>query len=259
VRGVASNHSDDNQHRNAGMADSNYNPQINDANGLKAGLVPDDTTTVPDTIDGLFTMELPPVTQTDTTYIDGDIPAPISDDNFEPEKVEQNSEGAESLRGTLDEKGTAFDPSMHLFPAEKTASGKWRRISKTQREQQSTIEVADNSNANVRLQAQKAAALYAGAHGLIYGVEAAPTDKAFYVGLVDSLEQYMLINGTVDIPPSLDLALSMGMFTHNVATKPTNIEHTKSIFTNSWSWIKEKYNSLKKKPKLELKGNEERA
>jgi len=145
----------------------------------------------------------------------------INDDNESGDEYSANE-----YRGLLDEKGAPFDPSLHKSPPEKTAGGKWKRIPKREREQTQESGEIPEANATNRMEAQKAALVYAGLHGAIFPQDCKPSSEHLNM-LTDSIEQYFNENGAIEMPAGLNVALAMGMYSQEIATRPTNFEKLK--------------------------------
>lgn len=221
----------------------------------------DDHTDSQGSTDDFFEMALPPVTQEEGGYID---------DEPEPEEPQQNDNNLredftpaiEEYRGVKDEKGNPFDPALHVFPPEKTAGGKWRRIPKKERDQRlatgQTSEGVDapESNAGNRLDAQKMAALYAGVHSTIYGAENARPNPVYFNDLTDSIEQYFNEHGSIELPASVQLVMSAGLYSHEISTRESNIQKTRNLIGGILGKIKGMFKRKEKKAD-EVKKNAE--
>ncbi|MEG9862954.1 MAG: hypothetical protein V6Z82_06975 [Flavobacteriales bacterium] len=223
----------------------------------------DDHTDSQGTADDFFEMALPPVTQEEGGYID-DEPEPEPEDPSKNDNDlrEDYTPAIEEYRGVKDEKGNPFDPALHVFPPEKTAGGKWRRIPKKERDKRLTtgqtsegIE-APESNASNRLDAQKMAAMYAGLHSSIYGVENARPNPAYFNDLTDSIEQYFNEHGSIELPASVQLIMSAGLYSHEISTRESNIQKTRNLIGGIFGKIKGLFKRKEKKVD-ELKKNAE--
>lgn len=207
--------------------------------------------------DSILTMELPPVSDIDESYESAPEPEPEAETPLVNSTKEETESAADKLRGALDDKGQAYDPAVHSFPAEKTPTGKWKKVSKAKLAEKPAEEIAEQSNAAVRLEAQKAAMLYAGIHQGVFGAEnGKPSNPAYVAMLIDSFERYMLENGVTKMPAGADALLTMGMFSIDVATKPRNAQKVKGWFSGSFKWIKNKFNKKGAVPRETISANE---
>lgn len=221
----------------------------------------------------IFAFDLPPVTETETGYLDDEPEA--SDEeagemSHDRPGIDGESEAGaaaqperitgEEYRGTLDEKGGAFDPALHSSPPEKTPSGRWKRIPKALREAGIKKPGSDDiiePNASARLEAQKMALLYGTLHTIPFGAAGAPI-KEEVLPLVDSIESFFNTHGIVKSPPGIDLALSMFVYSAGVAQRPTTIEKTRLYMATAIAWFKDKFKGKKPKPKTETKTDNEK-
>lgn len=198
-------------------------------------------------------MVLPPVSQT-VEYHD-DEPEPTEGQGQGQVSPEPKRDDPESARGLLDDKGAAFDPSLHVYPPEKTAGGKWRRIPKRQREaQQESGEIAEPNSAN-RMEAQKAASIYASLHAVPFPDDFKPTAESFAM-LTDAIEQYYNENGAIELPADLNLGLVMAQYTAEIAQRESNIEKVKRWGRAAWGFVS---GSKKRKQKDVAKSEAKRA
>lgn len=197
-------------------------------------------------VNDVFTLELPDVTPESTEYLDSAPSATVEADGGDTlgDSVGVVDDAVERVRGTLDDKGVAFDPALHSYPPEKTAGGKWRRIPKAQREGIPEAQQIPPNAAN-RMEAQKMAFLYAGSHTIFFGAKGGAINPDEILPLVDATERYFNENGVIKTPPALDLALSAGVYSLTVSQRPSNVEKTAAFFSKIKGWFK----SLKK-PKL---------
>jgi hypothetical protein len=185
-----------------------------------------------DASDTLFTFDLPPVTAGGGGYIEVETPP----DESAPENIEhvssvQNSggkpwEACEKYRGQLSDAGQVFDPELHQNPPSQTKTGNWRNKSKAQR----TLHGLEGGNGlddtaapttpPNRIEAQKAAQLYAGLHIPILGNAAAPDSIESLLPLIGSIERYYNEKGVKHLPAGLDVLLSMGIYSAQVVNRP---------------------------------------
>ena len=133
----------------------------------------------------------------------------------------------EKSRGIKDEKGKPFDPSMHNFPPEKTASGIWKKLPKSKREKVDpengkTILPAD-TNIKCLRDAEKSARFYDTAHVMLFGAEA-KGDKNQISALTESFEKFYQENGAVEIPAHWELAITCLDHTTEIIKRPTIFE-----------------------------------
>lgn len=140
-------------------------------------------------------------------------------------------------RGMLDEKGKQFDPSIHLEPPELTPTGRWKRIPKAKRESMANNEEQIEANINYRKEAQKSALIYATLHAIPFPGDSKPQPEVFN-GLVDSIERYYMEKCIKESPVEIDLIMSMGIYTQNIVTRPSNWEKTKRFFSGAWGRFK---------------------
>lgn len=206
--------------------------------------------------DDIFAFSLPPVTETDTGYIDESATAsPEAGDSA----GELEPDTGEAYRGMLDDKGVGFDPSIHSAPPEKTPSGRWKRIPKREREQRDGNETTKiEPNAAAAIEAQKMASLYGALHAIPFG-SGAVIEKTEIIILADSIERYFNANGITQTPPGLDVALSAGLYSLGVSQRPSNVEKTTAYMKRAAAWFKVLFQRKKSKPKTETKtdANEE--
>lgn len=184
-------------------------------------------------------MELPPVSE-QVVYHDDDKGEIIDSSDREPDNHnfdELDAEKANDYRGLKDDKGVAFDPSLHSAPPEKTPSGRWKKIPKREREKRTENGEQIECNASNRMEAQKAASIYASLHGIPFPTDCAPNPDNFKM-LTDSIEQYYNENGAVEMSAGLNLLLSCGMYTQEVATRQTNLDKVKGWFKKCSAWAK---------------------
>lgn len=236
-------------------------------NASKPELDHETSTTQSEGNSDFFDMELPPVSEKSDDYI-SDEPEPQDaeegiteygeESTPEGEKLGDTPNGAEALRGTLDDKNGAYDPALHIFPPEKTPAGKWRRIPKKQREKMEQENTAPEPNASTRLEAQKMAGIYAMAHTLVWGIEDTKPDDQHFLMLVDSIEQHFNENGAVEIPSGINVLLSAGMYTKEIADREKNISKTKKMFNSVFNFLKSPFKRKNKKVIKEDKKEEKK-
>lgn len=200
-----------------------------------------------DTSADIFEFELPEVTPTDTDYSDIDGTATPAPGDVSPDATGEGGPGpgddAEKHRGTLDDKGGAFDPALHAIPPEKTPSGRWKRIPKALRDKsKNSDEPKIEPNATSRMEAQKIAILYGTLHTIPFGAGGAITREEI-LPLVDSVERYFNEHGIIQTPPGIDLALSMAVYSMAVAQRSTNLEKVAALFARMKNW----FSSFRKK------------
>lgn len=175
----------------------------------------------------LLAQTLPPVSGEDTGFKDE--PENETPEQSETgESVEYNEiDEAEKYRGTPDDKGKPYDPMIHVFPPEKTATGRWKKIPKSK--------LADKvketePNISYRREAEKMANLYAAIHQIPFGNDGKPTSRDDLLPLVDSWERYMMENGKTEIPAGLDLAITSGLYTFEICQREPNRKKLKDWF-----------------------------
>jgi hypothetical protein len=156
----------------------------------------------------------------------------------------------DKYRGMLDSSGNSYDPERHLYPPEKTRTGRWRKLPRAQLAQKAAEggEAPGETAANIRGEAQKLATLYATAHLIPFGSGGAIKSPEL-VPLIDAYERFMLVHGVIETPPGLDAALTSFTYSATVAQRPGNIERVKNWGGRLWQWIQEKRTGRKRKPK----------
>lgn len=213
------------------------------AEGVADGTATNDTPTTEAA--QLFTQELPPVTEQSNDYIDevAELEATAESDPANNDlSGDDSATGPESARGTLDKKGGAFDPAIHRYPPELTPGGKWRKRPKSEIDSGPTNEKTGEKiegNHRTRLEAQKVAGLYSALHITVFGQDGLATPEQQGM-LVDGFENYFHHNGTVEIPPGLDLALICGTYSTQIAARPKNSEKVKGFFKGVAEWWKKR-------------------
>lgn len=184
-------------------------------------------------------MELPPVSEKIVYHDDdkGEI-IDVGDDAADNHNFDESAEEpTNEYRGLKDDKGIAFDPTLHSAPPEKTPSGRWKKIPKREREKLAGSGVDIEPNATNRMEAQKAASIYASLHGLPFPTDCAPNPDNFKM-LTDSIEQYYNENGAIELSAGLNLLLSCGMYTQEVATRQSNLDKVKNWVKKGSEWFK---------------------
>lgn len=133
----------------------------------------------------------------------------------------------EKSRGILDDKNKPFDPSVHAYPPEKTPSGIWRKLSKSKREkidpENGKTILATQSNLSCTRDAEKSSHFYDTVHVLAFGKDAKGTDEQLKA-LKDSFERFYQENGSLDIPPHWELALTCLDHTTEIIKRPSIFE-----------------------------------
>lgn len=206
----------------------------------------DDNAELEVSADDIFDFTLPPVTETDTGYIDGEASASALD---EGQDEALTAPDPDKYRGMLDDKCGEFDPSLHVAPPEKTPSGRWKRIPKRERKKRDgNADEKIEPNAEAKQEAQKMALIYGALHSIPYGAGGA-IEKTEIVVLADSIERYFNANGITQTPPSLDVILSAGLYSLGVSQRPSNIEKTKAYFARLKKWFVFMFEKRKAKTK----------
>lgn len=186
---------------------------------------------------GLFEVELPEVTETQSDFIDSDDSDVDPADSVPRETLNESGdpgEGPEAWRGRLSDNGTPFDPDLHKYPPTQTKSGRWSRTRKKSTETETNDEAAQ-----YRREAENIALLYALAHPMLLGQEAGLRDRADIIPLTDAVERYMIETGHIDIPPEISLLMSAGSYSAMVVQRPTVWQRVQTFFSKL----------VKKKPK----------
>lgn len=166
-----------------------------------------------------------PVTDTENKPGLLDIPdlPPITDKaiDFEERPVKEGAEDSpgdpEAHRGAMSTGNDSYDPTIHTYPPKETAAGKWRR--QGGRGKGATAKTEGPINGDYRKQAQQTALLYANINRAIMG-DGAEVVKEEIVPMTDAWENYYMVNGLREVPPWLQVALSSGMYSYGVATRP---------------------------------------
>ena len=133
----------------------------------------------------------------------------------------------EKSRGIKDDKGKPYDPAMHVFPPEKTPSGIWKKLPKSQREKKDvetgkTILPAD-TNIKCRRDAEKSAHFYDTIHVMLFGEEGKAKNEQL-AALTDSFERFYQENGALNIPPHWELAVTCLDHTTEIVKRPSIFE-----------------------------------
>ena len=197
-----------------------------------------------------LSMELPEVSEVSTEYHDDEFLANsekpeenqgVTDNNENKSDTvigEKNSgssdstivldEEREKVRGIKDDKGKAYDPALHVFPPEKTPSGIWKKLPKSQRgvNKEGKETLPTKTNASVRKSAEKFAQLYDSAHILFFG-EDGKADTKQISKLSDSFERYFQEAGSIDLPPHLDVLFTCVTHSTEICKRPTVTERIK--------------------------------
>ncbi len=202
---------------------------------------------------GFLDMELPPISE-QIVYHDDDKgeTEPETTQGVKTDTFKVDQDASTEYRGMLDAKGVSFDPTIHIAPPEKTPSGRWKRIPKNQREKISSGDVEIEPNASNRMEAQKAALMYAGLHGLIFPEDCAPNPGNLN-NLIDSVEQYYNENGAIELPAGLNLTIAAGMYSQEVAVRPSNLRKVKTWIGKVSNKFKDSRNKKPSKKEAELK------
>ena len=193
-----------------------------------------------------LSMELPEATEVSQSYHDDEFITNLEDSEQNQDvsetsnnpsdhvTVESNSESSilldeerEKARGIKDDKGKEFDPSIHVFPPEKTPSGIWKKLPKSKRKNDDGKEVLPTvTNATIKRSAEKAANLYDTAHILAFG-EDGKADAKQLGKLSESFERFFQEKGAIDLPPHLDLIVTCISHSTEVCKRPTVTERIK--------------------------------
>jgi hypothetical protein len=194
-----------------------------------------------------LSVELPEVTDTSTDYHDDEF-LQTSENDAEASDTESPEAGAlsdsdessqspdsgtqytaeddrEKWRGVEDDKGKPYDPSQHIYPPEKTATGRWKKIPKSQRvkNDEGKEVLPTHSNITCRRDAEKAARFYDTIHCVIFGKDGKAT-KEQETALTDSFEKYFQENGALDLPPSVELGMTCLDHTTEIIKRPSIFE-----------------------------------
>lgn len=196
-----------------------------------------------DSDDDLLNQELPAVTDTSDDFIQDDIETPSADFNETTE--------AEKYRGNPDGKGKPYDPLIHFYPPEQTATGRWKKLPKSETQKKAS---ETESNAGYRNEAQKLALLWAQLHQIPFGAHGALDNMNSLIPMIDDLERYMLENGKTDIPAGLSVLISTSLYSLGVCQREPNAAKLKRWFSPSWNWIRSKF-GFGKKDEIEKKDN----
>ena len=187
---------------------------------------------------------LPSVTEKSDDYIRPKNDIEIQDQTVQDPVPENDAESHDpnTFAGRLDDKGRPFDPNIHVSPAEKTPTGRWR---KKPREKIAKKEL----DTDIRAEAQKIAFLYAGLHVMIFGEDGA-IDESGVVSLTNSYERLMAEKGIIQTPPILDVILASAIYTSSIIMRPNNAKKTKGFFIGLWTKLKLWLSKAKIKPKM---------
>lgn len=167
-------------------------------------------------------MTLPPVTEG------------VSD--FADDTSDATYANPDAVRGTPDDKGKPFDPTLHVFPPEKTATGRWKKIPKSERPERSDAEQMATPNAAYRREAAKVATMYAQLHTLALGPDAGILSEQDLVPMIDAWEAKYNEDGLKQMSPNLQIALTSFLYTLGVTQRPT----IKERLTNLWYKLRKK-------------------
>lgn len=222
----------------------------------------------------ILNFETPEISSQSEAYHDSDELAKISDsaalpgqesadsdtDDIERDAVtlSRNDEAAtflederEKARGLLDDKEKPYDPAMHVFPPEKTPSGIWKKLPKSQREKKDpetgkTV-LPTKTNLSCRRDAEKSARFYDTIHCVVFGAEAKATSEQ--VGaLTDSFERFYQENGAIEIPPHVELALTCLDHTTEIIKRPSVTEKFKLLMVKTYFTFNGFFGKKKRKP-----------
>ncbi len=212
-----------------------------------------------------LSIDLPEVSEVDeSNYHDseyGSITESNADDSAENEQksdtvIGENNPNAVALheerersRGIKDDKGREYDPSLHVFPPEKTASGIWKKIPKSQRVVNDSGEVIlpTQSNASIKRQAEKVAGWYDNLHLMLFGAEAKATNEQL-ADLSKSFESYLQESGGIELPPYLDVLFTCVTHSTEVVKRPSVFERLQGRLA-CWT-IKRQFKKLLKEKKI---------
>ena len=144
----------------------------------------------------------------------------------------------EQFRGTRSTNGRdSYDPSVHLFPPEETATGRWRKIPGRKRDETRARLAADGigaldemPNAAYRKEAQKYAELYGNSHSLFFGTDGRIESRDELTPMIDAIEGYLSEHGYSSMPAGWSVALTCASYTVGVCTRESNAEKVKRFF-----------------------------
>lgn len=173
----------------------------------------------------------------DSELTDSEIPEELN-----PETDLENHD-PNSFAGRLDDKGRPFDPNIHISPAEKTPTGRWRKKPKDRINKKETV-------SDIRAEAQKLAFLYAGLHVVIFG-EDGSIDETGVVSLTNSYERLMAEKGIINTPPVFDVILASIIYTSSIVMRPKNAQKAKGFFAKIWLKIRHYFKKSKPRTKPE--------
>lgn len=180
----------------------------------------------------LLSFELPEVSEQTSDFIDSDEEQAQPENETVFTQVEEQEE-TDQFRGLMDEKGNAFDPTIHKTPPEKTPTGRWKRLSKTQKQQTTQKE----SNAVYAKAAQNAAVSYANLHVSLFGKEGYIEKDALPM-LSDALEAYFIENGVEEFDPKWQVLIAAGNYSTIVCTREKNADKLKAWFNPLFKKVK---------------------
>ena len=194
----------------------------------------DKQVTIPGESESLMTFELPPVSEQSDDFIESDEP--------EEQPAEDFTKGPDDYRGTFDEKGKEYDPSIHAYPPKITPGGRWSRASKRGAK-------TEKPNAAFSHAAQQYAMLYGNAHVSLFGADGS-IDKENLVPLVEAVEAYMIENGISELDPKWQVLLAAGNYSTVICTREANAAKMRRWFSPVWNGFKSLFGFKAKKAEV---------
>lgn len=156
---------------------------------------------------------------------------PVTDktDGFVDDTQDSTYKAPDSYRGTLDEKGKEFDPSLHRYPPELTATGRWRKLPKNE-QRRAPDEQLDTNNAAYLREGEKMARLYADLHQIPFGPDGGLLDKSDLLQMRDAWAAKYAEDGLQQMAPIWQIILSSGLYTLGVVQRPTIWERVRAWY-----------------------------
>lgn len=169
--------------------------------------------------DDLLKMDLPPVTEKVDDFNDS---AETEQTGESEQTPEVNADEVNAARGTLDDKGGAFDPALHVYPPEKTPGGKWKKKPKAKmpRSDAGAAQAQQTPNSTYRREAEALATNYALVHQLAFGEEAGIKSMADLLPMVSAWEAYFAKKGVREIPPEVAVFITHSAYSMGIVKRP---------------------------------------
>lgn len=181
--------------------------------------------------DDLLKMDLPPVTEKVDDFNDS---AETEQTGESEQSPDISADEVNAARGTLDDKGGAFDPAIHIFPPEKTPGGKWKKKPKAKmpRSDAGAAHAQNTPNASFRREAEAVATNYALLHQLAFGEEAGIKSMSDILPMASAWEAYFAKHGVKEMPPSVAIFITHAAYSMGIVKRPGVAEKFASMLAS---------------------------